>query len=82
MDSGELDTIPAPRSTWLYSGMALLPSVVSTKPAGHSEGWLTIAVAGTLELGWCLGNKAVFVEMHMALRKGDETNFLTLVRAG
>lgn len=36
-----LDVIPATRSTWLHSGMALLPFVVSTKPPGHSEGWLT-----------------------------------------
>lgn len=40
-DNEELDMIPAPRNTWLHSGMALLPSVVSTKPAVRSEGWLT-----------------------------------------
>lgn len=85
MDDGELDMIPAPRSTWLHSGMALLPSVGSTKPPGHPEVWLTHCSSWdmiTLEFGWCLENKAVCMEMLMGLRDGDEKNSSQLIWAG
>lgn len=75
MDNEELDMIPACKSTWLHSGIALQPFVVSTKSSGHSG-------TTTLEFGWCLENKAVCMEMLMRLRKGDEKNSSQLIQAG